>query len=291
MGVEVVERLPFEQYKQLPGIHFSSLKHALTSGLQYQHNELFGLPDCDVFRQGRAGHTGILEPQRFLAEYAQWETEHEDGRKRVRRGEAWDDFCSANAGKTILTPDQYEIACSVRDLVRDHPVAGPLVRAVGKSELTIRWTHARTGADCKARLDRIIPGVAVVDIKMTHDPEPRAFSNLAARLRYHLQGAFYRDAAEAAGFGRLPYKIIAVQSKKPHDVVVYHLPDELLAEGQEQYERALDVVLDCRKKQQWPGMQTDHEFTLTLPAWATPLPAWATPSAEDELTFGGESIF
>src|SRR6185503_12681261 len=144
---EVYEKLPFEKYVQLPGVHASGLKHALVSALQYQHDELEPPPDSDTFRQGRAAHTAILEPHRLLAEYAEWQDKHEDGRTRPRNGGAWDDFQSANAGKTILKPAQYQMACVVRDVVRDHPVAGPLVRGPGRNELSLRWKHKRTNAD------------------------------------------------------------------------------------------------------------------------------------------------
>lgn len=286
---EVIERLPFEQYRQLPGMHSSSLKHALVSGLAYQHYEQNGWPDADKFRLGRAGHTGILEPQRFLSDYVQWETQHADGKKRIRSGHAWEEFKEANAGKTILTPEQFEIAVAVRDIVRDHPVAGPLVRKPGRSELTIRWRHERTGADCKARLDRVTAG-EVIDIKMTADPSPRAFGNIAARLGYHVQGAFYRDAATALDGVRRQYKIIAVQSVAPHDVVVYDLGDDVLAEGQEQYERAIDVVLGCRSKQQWPGAATEHEIPLFLPAWALADAAADAVSDANAIDLGTETI-
>lgn len=282
MSFEIYERLPFDKYRQLPGLHSTGLKHALVSPLLYQHVETFGWPDNDTFRQGRAGHTAILEPARFLSDYAQWETEHEDGTKRVRRGKAWDEFQEANAGKTILVAKQYETACTLRDIVRDHPVAGPLVKGAGQNELSLRWTHKRTGAVCKNRLDRTTPK-AHVEIKLTRDPSPRMFGNIAARLFYHAQCAFYRDGAEACGLGRLPFKIVAVQSVAPYDVVVYAVGEDVLAQGQEQYERAIDIVQACRAKQQWPGMAVEHEISLMLPAWSMP--------GEAELTMGGESIF
>jgi hypothetical protein len=282
MNFEIYEKLPFDKYRQLPGLHSTGLKHALVSPLLYQHVETFGWPDSDTFRQGRAGHTANRAPARFLSDYAQWETQHEDGRKRPRNGGAWDEFREVNAGKTILTDKQYETACTLRDIVRDHPVAGPLVRGPGRNELTLKWTHGRTGAACKNRLDRVTPN-EIVEVKLTRDPSPRAFGNTAARLFYHAQCAFYRDGGEACDLGRLPFKIVAVQSVAPYDVVVYDVGEDILGQGQEQYERAIDIVQECRKKQSWPGQATERALSLFLPAWATP--------GEDELTMDGESIF
>ncbi len=278
---EIHEKLPFKDYCQLPGYHASGLKHALKSALQYQHNEAHGMPDSDKFRLGRAGHTMTLEPQRGLAEYVQWETTHEDGSKRIRSGKAWEQFKADNAGKTILTPDQFETACNMRDIVRDHPVAGPLVRGIGQNELSLRWTDKRSGATCKARPDRLTKS-AIIDLKTTSDPDLRIFGNLAARFRYHMQAALYRDGVEACGLGRLPFKIIAIQDQAPFDVVVYDLGEDVLAQGQEEYQRAIDIVEICRERQEWPGMAVEHEISLVLPVWAT--------ASEEEITFNGEAV-
>lgn len=288
MSFEIYERLPFDKYRQLPGYHSTALKWALESPLEYQHYELNGLEDSDTLREGRAGHTMCLEPHRGLAEYVQYETVREDGTKRIRSGKEWKEFQAANVGKTILTPAQYEAACRIRDVVRDHPVAGPLVKGPGKNELSLRWTNKRTGAVCKSRLDRVTP-TAIVEIKLTHDIGPRMFGNTAAKYRYHLQAAMQRDGAEACGLGRLAHKIVAIRSakNKPLDVVVFDVGEDLLGQGQDDYERAIDIVQECRKKQQWPGVATERAIQLFLPAWSMP--------GEDEMSsepidFGAEVI-
>lgn len=278
----VGERVPFAKYLEMPGVNASSLKHMLVSPLAYQHAQQQPRVDTDTLRAGRAGHTAILEIERFLAEYAQWETEREDGTKRIRRGGEWDAFQEANAGKTILTPAQFKVATTLRDVVRDHPVAGPLVKGLGRNELTLAWTHKRTGLQCKGRVDRITR-TALIDIKTTRDCSPQAFANTAARLNYAMQLAWYSDGAEACGLGALPVKILAVQNCEPHDVVVFDLEQDVLDVGSEQYERAIDLIVECRKNQAWPGQAVDGSLPLRLPVWAT--------SGDAELTFGGDSIF
>lgn len=280
---EIYDKMKFDDYRQLPGLHASSLKHALTSPLAYHHAETNGWPDSDTYRLGRAGHTAILEPQRFMSDYAVYETTHPDGSKRIRSGKAWEEFKAANVGKTILTPTQFEIAIKLRDIVRDHPVAGPIVRRAGRRELSLRWTHGRTGAVCKSRLD-LATVKEITDIKLTNDPRPEKFQPLAERLFYRFQGAFYRDAAEACGLGRLPFKIIAIQDNEPHDVWVYVLDDDILADGQELYEEAIEIVQACREKQEWPGAAVTHEVPLLRPAWA------AMRVDSEPITFGEEAI-
>jgi hypothetical protein len=272
--------IPFAEYVRRPEVHATSLFHLLTSPRHYQARISGEQPDTDSLRQGRAGHTAILEPDRFLLEYAVWKADN--GR---RFGKKWDEFCAGNADKCILTQAQYEAALRMRDAVDEHPVARGLVRAKGESELTLRWAHPPTGIACKARIDRLTENL--IDIKTTRNPDPHKFGTSAAQYGYAFQLAFYGDGVVAA-LGRTPppTKIVAVQNAEPFDVVVFDLPPEVLAIGREQVERAMNLLAACKKSGQWPGMAPDTEVTLRLPAWAAP-----QEEDEEPLTFGGEAVF
>lgn len=289
MKSEVIEKLKFSEYLKLPGVHSSELKHMLISPKLYAHKQLRPMQDNDTLRVGRAGHTAILEPQRFLGEYCQWETERTDPetgevKKAIRRGKVWDEFQAANANKTILTPAQFEAALAMRDAVREHPIAGPLVKGIGQNELSLRWTHERTGIDMKGRIDRLVHGQALVDIKTSADPTPQAFARTAFNLHYFLQMALYSDGVEACGLGTPAVKIIAVQSVAPFDVGVYDIEIEELEFGREQYNAALDRLIECRKTNVWPGFAETGALPLRRPAWAV-------PAGDDGVTdFGAEVI-
>lgn len=286
---QVIERLPFEQYNTLPGLRASALKHALTSALMYQHMGLQPHADRDTFRAGRAGHTAILEPARFLAEYAQWETERADGSKRIRRGKEWDEFEVLNKGKTILTPPMFETAIAQRDAVRGHPVAGPLFKGVGKNELTVTWRDGRTGEACRGRIDRLTADATLIDLKTTADASPDAFTRLAMRLHYPTQLAFYRDGVIAAGLPVEHVVIVAVQAKAPFDVIAYDLGPDVLQHGRAEYERAIDVVVAARKSKQWLGQATEHALPFMIPSWAM-MGGAEIDTGTTAVTFDGEAI-
>lgn len=276
---EIVEGAPFEQYIETPEVHATALRDMLTSPLLYKFRREQPRPDSDTFRVGRAGHTAILEPDRFMLDYALWRGLDEDGNKQIRRGKKWDNFREVNDGRTTLTEKQYMLALRLRNAVQSHPVAGKYLAEKGRSELTLKWTHARTGLRCKARLDRLCS--ALIDVKTTRDPSPHKFSSDAARYGYAMQLAFYADGAVATGLGMPPVKIIAVQSVEPHDVVVYDIPESVQAIGREQIEGALDKLVECTRSGVWPGIASD-EVALNLPAWAAP--------EAEEITFGDEVI-
>jgi hypothetical protein len=151
--------------------------------------------------------------------------------------------------------------------VRAHPIAGKLLAEPGRAELSITWTHERTGIACKSRIDWLCSSMA--DLKTTKDVTPNLFASASARLGYHVQMAFYSAALEALGI-HVPVKLIVVQNVEPFDVAVYNVPDDVIIAGEQIFESALDRLIECRSSGVWPGIAHNEELTLHLPAWALP---------------------
>lgn len=275
MTAAVHELLPFDAYLDLPGESASGIKDVLVSPLLYQWRREHGRPDKDAMRVGRAAHTAILEPHRFRAEYIVW-----TGGRRF--GNDWNAFQVEWQSRTILTEAQHASALEISKAVRSHPIAGALLAEAGKAEVSLTWTHARTGLACKARLDWLCS--ALVDVKTCRDPSPAMFASQVARLAYHAQVAHYNAGLVALSMLGRPVKLIAVQNTPPWDVAVYDVPEDVLVIGEQQAETALDRIAACRTEGRWPGMASDGEITLRLPAWAV-------PHFDDELTWGGEALF
>lgn len=288
MTAERLAGLPIEAYLDTEAEHATGLRAMNISPLHYRWDELNGRPDSDTLRAGRAVHSAVFEPEKFLSDYVAWTKTTKTGASSPRNGGEWEAFKAEHAGKTILTRHQHETAVAVADAVMAYPRAAALLRdAAGEAELTIRWVHERTGLPCKARLDWFSPTV-IGELKSTRDPSPRAFGATFARLGYTLQAAFYADAVRAVGLEPPPVKVIAVSATEPHDVVVYGVPDDILAIGRDQYERALDQVVACRASGVWPGLARDEELELKLPVWALPDNDWEVGVAVAERTFFGE---
>jgi hypothetical protein len=278
---QIIEGISHKQYSEIDAEHSGALKKILISPLAYKagkEQEAAGIDeDKDCLRLGRAIHTATLEPRRFPSQYVCWS----GGR---RAGKAWDDYAAEAevSGQTILKEDQLDQAVAISKACRTHPVAGPILAAAGRAELTICWKHHLTGIDLKVRLDWLISGI-LSDLKSCRDPSPQRFASQAAQLGYHFQLALYADAVAAAGLGSVETKIIAAQSSAPFDVVVYDVPEDVLFIGRQQYEKALAMLVECRDSKKWPGMAPTEEVTLKLPTWAD-------IHEELELTFDGEPM-
>jgi hypothetical protein len=199
-----------------------------------------------------------------------------------RAGNEWRACQVEHQGRTIITAKQHATALEIAGAVRRHPVAARLL-AEGQPELSLHWTHERTGLLCKARIDWW-RGV-MVELKTCRDPSPAIFASAFVRLGYHVQAAHYQSGLIAVGLGPCPVKVIAAQNVPPYDVVVYDVPLDAIVIGETAAESALDRIAACRRAKVWPGLAHDAEVELHLPAWAAPDfdddPTWSVTEVTD----------
>lgn len=250
----------FADYKALDEVNWSTLKEMRQSPLHYRYRVEHPREDSTRLALGRAAHTAVFEPDRFLVEYACY-------KGAIRRGKKWDAFKEQHAGETILKLDEYQLCLAIRDAVRSNADAMKYL-AAGIGEQTIRWKHAGTGIACKGRVDWVSKSSpAVVDFKTTSTIETAKFGAQVARMGYHAQLAWYRDGIAYSGGEILPAVIIAAEVNPPHDVGVFVLDEDALYAGAEEYGELLHLLADCRKANRWPGRFSEAQ-SLRLPTWA-----------------------
>lgn len=248
----------FPEYQRLRGINWSVLRAMADSPAHFRYRQSHEREDTPAMALGRAIHTAVLEPDRFMVEYAYF-----DGPRRA--GKAWEEFAAVNEGRTILKPDEYERVLAIRDAVRAHKVARRLLR-FGEPEVSIQWTDPETRMLLKARPDWLAPGGTLVDLKSTRTVEARTFGRLAVRMHYVEQLAFYRMGLAARGHEDGPAYIIAVESDGPHDVGVFELDEDTLYAGEQTVRELLGRVKDYRGWRRPPGRYPGLE-TLDVPPW------------------------
>jgi hypothetical protein len=255
-------------YFEIEAVNQTLLKTIGKSPLHYVHRRTSDQPTTAPMRLGSAAHTAVLEPDRFMLDFAVYT--HPDPEKKTRRaGNDYTEFCAANAHRTILVPKEYEAAQRISRAVRGSKLAMRYLRA-GTPEVTMVWADARTSVLCKARIDWLSTSVADVmaELKTAADVGEWSFSSAFAKREYDVQTAFYADGYKALTGRELYSKCIAVESTEPHDVVVYDLA-EVVDVGRELYAGYLDRLIECTRANQWPGQGT-QEITLHLPRWRDP---------------------
>lgn len=190
--------------------------------------------------------------------------------KRTNGGKAaWAEFCAANPGKDVITADEYQMLIAMREAVYQHPFAR-MVLAEGLSEQTVIWADSTTGIKCQCRPDRIPSnGVGVlVDLKTTGDAGERGFTHSVVNYGYARQSAFYLDGYNAAtGADADAFIFIAVEKIPPYRVETYLLDPEFIRFGRYDYQRLLNIELQCREQGAYPNRQTDELITLYCPKY------------------------
>jgi exodeoxyribonuclease VIII len=259
-----VKAVPFAEYCTIPAVNWSTLKEMGRSPAHYRYKLTAERTDSAAFALGRATHTAIFEPDRFMLEYVL--------NDENRNTNAFKAFKQENLDKTILKTPEYEQALAMRDAVHSHPVAKQYL-SDGKPEQVITWLDTETELQCKARLDWLTPDI-LLDFKTTADLDYRNFRNAVARYEYHCQLAFYSMGLIALQYAR-PVKLLAVEKTKPHDVGVFDITEDMLSVGEERVRLLMRKLVECREKNEWPGRYPEEE-ALWLPSWALP--------AESDLT-------
>lgn len=267
-STSLLARMGFDQYRALDALSVSTLKHAGESLLQFKQAFDNPSPDTTAKRLGRATHTSVLEPDDFPRRYvvidpaelreiapprsskegkrvwAEYVERHPDAVDLDSDGYQRAIFGELHPGKEVLTDTAYESCLRMRDAVRRHPVAGPLV-AKGRAELSLVWRDEESGLACRMRPD-FIPDDrddVIVDLKTARAPFPWMFGGAAAKLGYHLQAAFYERGWRIVTGQIREMHLIAVQNVAPWEVWVYTLPAAVVKAAWEEQGSGLASLL------------------------------------------------
>lgn len=213
---------------------------------------------------GSALHCLALEPDRFWDRYAV----APDCDKRTKAGrETLAAFAATNAGKDILSAEQYEQALGMSAALRkDGSTADKVLALCEHREDTIHWTDPLTDLPCKGVIDAWGNGFAL-DIKTTDDASGKGFSRTAANYQYHGQAAFYMDGLAANGRAVKGFLFLVVEKTPPFGVQTFMCSSDMLISGRLLYQRLLEKHAECCAAGEWPGYP-DEVVSLDLPGWA-----------------------
>ncbi len=266
----------FEEYCALNAVNWSTLRELRKSPLHYAHR--LAHPSEDTTQRGiaRAVHTAVLEPERFMSDYAIF-----TGPRRA--GKEWDAFEAAAGVRTILKTGERDEALAIAAAVRSHPEAAKYL-AFGQAEHTVQWTDGETGIGCKGRMDWYRPN-AIVDLKTLDNVSIGNVGMMVWRHQWNAQLAFYQEGVRVTTRETLPLVIIAVENKPPYDVGVFRLDEFAAGMGLAECKRLLALLKSCRESKAWPGRYADEQ-PLALPQWVVSADALPVP----EINLDGESL-
>jgi hypothetical protein len=246
-----------QEYREITGLRSSDIKAGQTS-MRHMRASVHGQlkKESPALAWGATVHGAILEPERFWPSCAVW-------RDGAKRGKAWEAFKESNAGKTILSETEETALEAIIDAVYAKPEAADLLLAA-RHEILQTWTHPKCGP-CKARVDGIAEK-SWFELKTTRDVGARRFASQFYSLGYDLQVGWYSLAPEVAD---MPCYVIAAESEPPYDVVVYHMPSDVIEAGREKAIEIATRYRACEALVVWPGADLGNGVVEFVP------PAWA----------------
>jgi hypothetical protein len=258
--------MPFEAYRNSPAMNASTIKAAWKgksiSMLNLKHAFEHGREDTEAMLFGRALHCLMFEPDTFESRYASF-----DGRRDARTKE-YQKFLADHAGAEVLKKSgQYSwdaAMLAAKAFLRCEEIQ-PLTEH-GKGEVTIFTPEL--GMQCRARLDWISTSAKVLtDMKTAADVSEEGFGRQFFGLKYDVQLGFYRHVFRKVTGHDWPVKVLAVENKPPHEVVVYDVPESVLDQGTEKAFRILRMVRNCIDTGKWPGVSSGVSVPLFIPSW------------------------
>lgn len=257
--------LPSEVYHSPVGVSASGLKSILKSPATFNHGRTHKSEASPAMILGSAVHTAVLESDKFADEYT---VKPLGTDRRTKAGkEAFESFEKANIGKTILGHEDWQLAKSMADRAKSHPVFSKML-ASGVAEVSF-FAKSASEILVKARPDLYIPSTGLlVDLKTTQDASPDAFIRTVINSKYHVQAAFHMEVVRWSGLPAAEFVFAAIEKEPPFEMGLYYLDPEMIAIGRGLAMEALTIYGRCMASGEWPGFP-EKVTELKFPHWYT----------------------
>jgi len=264
--------LDITSYHRGPGISKSGLDKIDQSPYHYWSH--YRDPNCppeeprtsDSDMAGALLHCALLEPDEFDKRYAV-------GPDVSRATKEWKTFAAeaATRQREAIKPGQRKEAFAQADAIRKLPEIRSLLLR-GAAEVSAYWKDRTTDELCRCRPDWVAEvgdgQVILLDAKTYSDASPADFARQIARMRYHVQDAWYWDGYQhAADVEVVGFVFLAVELRFPYAACPIALDDESREAGRRAYRRNLDAYAECQRTDVWPGHPTTVQV-VSLPPWA-----------------------
>ena len=227
-----------QEYRNDPRLNFHTL-------LKFQHDpkafaEGYFDDDevTDAMRFGTALHMRVLEPEKWVDNIAVYRAPINEktglpyGPTTKTAMEFKQGFMEANAGKTIISGEDFDTIKFLAVNVQKHPVASPLL----SNKIAVEQAVFANlfGVEVKGRIDALTES-GLIDLKTTASLDDAfgrdKFIRAIYDYKYIVQLAFYEMILERQADcpdARIPCYIIAFEKNPPYRIAVYRISDDVI---------------------------------------------------------------
>ena len=221
---------------------------------------------------GSAFHKIVLEPETFDKEFMIMP--HFD--RRTKEGRlGYENLMNKVQGNaiTLITKEQYDTICGMRDSIMSNPYAKKLIN--GNIEQSMYFTDDLTKVECKCRPDvwrKVADRVVITDLKSAKSVMPNEFMRDCVKYHYDLQTAMYRDgASKVLGVPKdnIDFVFIAVEKKPPYLLNIMQADTYVIQKGEADFREYIGTYKECLETQNWYGYNGRDNIinNLSLPSY------------------------
>ena len=219
---------------------------------------------------GSAFHKIVLEPETFGDEFVVMPNFD----RRTKEGKLkYAEFLELSEGKTVITQDQLETICGMRDSIMSNPYARKLIN--GNIEQSMYFTDDLTKVECKCRPDvwrKVADRVVITDLKSAKSVMPNDFMRDCVKYHYDLQTAMYRDgASKVLGVPKdnIDFVFIAVEKKPPYLLNIMQADTYVIQKGEADFREYIGTYAECLETQNWYSFNGKDNIinNLSLPSY------------------------
>lgn len=219
---------------------------------------------------GSAFHKIVLEPETFYDEFAIMPNVD----RRTTQGKMkYAEFIIEADGKTVITQEQYETICGMRDSIMSNPYARKLIN--GNIEQSMYFTDDLTKVECKCRPDvwrKVADRVVITDLKSAKSVMPNDFMRDCVKYHYDLQTAMYREgASKVLGVPKdnIDFVFIAVEKKPPYLLNIMQADTYVIQKGEADFREYIGTYKECLETSNWYSFNGKDNIinNLSLPSY------------------------
>lgn len=251
-----------KEYRAKPAISSSDIRCLLENPYFFKNG--IKKDETESLLLGRAIHSLILEPENFNRDFL---VKPKFDLRKTADKEANAQFLAEAEGseKSIIDTTLFEKAKEVAKAFRENPTSKILSGGIAEASFFGKIAEV----DCKCRPDYFnIDKSTIFDIKTASKKggaSPNEFIKSVANFGYYIQAWFYKAITGAKNF-----YFVVVETEAPYMVGVYSLDNISLEFGEQQVEKAFEILRDIEKFKSpcyLNPIDYKHIQTLTLPNW------------------------
>lgn len=280
-GKEGFYHLDEETYRSADGWSQSMLKTVLRSPACVEQSIRYPLEATWPMELGTLTHKVILEPEIFgdgKSHYVQPST-YESEKEGVKPWNANSNVCKKwladHTDKPVLSLDEHQTVLEMWNQFHGDEF-GSMFAKKGHGEVSVFHKDEETGVMLKGKLDLFAfeaHAFLVGDLKICASGDEFDFAQQCARMKYHLQTAFYIDLIDAearrqkiAADHGTRFLHCTLENKRPHFLEWRELDQEAIYKGRVLYKQAIADFVRAQESGHFALIRP-----VSLPKWAVDL--------------------